>query len=107
MFMQRMNSTTRWTVKIIHWTRTASTKAWIKAYRNILHMLRSDREFRTFHEGRSQVLPEFYHRMYERMLGSYAELISRRDRMPEFVEHAVPAVTGNPYADSSAELPAR
>lgn len=106
MLRQRMNSTTSWTVKIIHWTRTASTKAWIKAYRNILHMLRSDREFRTFHEGRSQVLPEFYQRMYEQMLGSYAELISRRDRMPELVEHAAPAMTGNPYADSSAELPA-
>lgn len=106
MLRQRMSSTTRWTVKSIHWTRTASTKAWINAYRNILLMLRSDREFRTFHEGRSQVLPEFYHRMYERMLGSYAELISRRDRMPN-LEHAVPAVTESSHADSYAEPLAR
>ena len=90
MLRQRMNSTTRRTVKIIHWTRTASTRAWINVYRNILRMLRSDREFRRFHEGRSQVLPEFYHHTYEQMLGRYAELISRKDRMPN-LEHAVPA----------------
>src|SRR3989304_1147519 len=90
MLKQRMNSTTRRTVKIIHWTRTASTRAWINVYRNILRMLRSDREFRRFHGGRSQVLPEFYHHTYEQMLGRYAELISRKDRMPN-LEHAVPA----------------
>jgi hypothetical protein len=67
-------------------------------------MLRSDREFRTFHEGRSQVLPEFYHRMYERRLGPYAELMSRRDRVPN-LEHAVPAMSGTLAVDSSAELP--
>lgn len=58
-------------------------------------MLRSDREFRTFHEGRSQVLPEFYHRMYERMLGSYAELISRKDRIPN-LEHLMEAKSDGP-----------
>jgi radical SAM superfamily enzyme YgiQ (UPF0313 family) len=104
MLKQRMKSTTRRTVKIVHWTRTASTKAWIKAYRNILQMLRSDREFRTFHEGRSQLLPEFYHRMYERTLGTYAELMSRRDRMPN-LEYTVPAMSGTRTADSSAEPP--
>src|SRR3989304_8655891 len=100
MLRQRMNSTTRRTVKIIHWTRTASTRAWINVYRNILRMLRSDREFRRFHGGRSQVLPEFYHHTYEQMLGRYAELISRKDRMPN-LEHAVPAPSPD-YARTGA-----
>ena len=98
MLKQRLKSTTRGAVKIIHWTRTASTKACIRTYRNILQMLRSDREFRTFHEGRSPVLPEFYHRIYERTLGTYAELMSRRDRMPN-LEHAVPAMSGTAHSD--------
>jgi radical SAM superfamily enzyme YgiQ (UPF0313 family) len=105
MLNHRIKSTTRGTVKIIHWTRTVSRRASINACRNILQMLRSDREFRTFHEGRSPVLPEFYHRMYERRLGTYAELMPRRDRMPN-LEHAVPAISGTPAAESAAELPA-
>lgn len=45
-------------------------------------MLRSDRGFRAFHEGRSDALPEFYRWIYERALGVYAELVSRRKRIP-------------------------
>jgi hypothetical protein len=84
-----MNSTTRPTVRLIHLTRTASTRAWINVYRSILRRLRSDAELRTFHEGKSQALPEFYHRIYERMLGPYAELVSRQDRLP-MLDHTSP-----------------
>ena len=35
-----------------------------------------------FHEGRRVALPEFYHRVYERRLGRYAELIPIRERIP-------------------------
>jgi hypothetical protein len=84
-----MNSTTRPTVRLIHLTRTASTRAWINVYRSILRRLRSDAELRTFHEGKLQALPEFYHRIYERMLGPYAELVSRQDRLP-MLDHTSP-----------------
>ncbi|MGH9146769.1 MAG: B12-binding domain-containing radical SAM protein [Vicinamibacterales bacterium] len=103
MLDQRMKSTTRKAIKIIHWTRTVSTRACLDAYRNILHMLRTDRAFRTFHEGRTQVLPEFYHRMYEQTLGNYAELMTRRDRIPN-LEQAVLATAGTPTVDSSHKL---
>jgi hypothetical protein len=92
MLKQRMNSTTRPTVRLIHLTRTASTRAWINVYRSILRRLRSDSELRTFHEGKSQALPEFYHRIYERMLGPYAELVSRQDRLP-MLDHTSPMRT--------------
>ena len=44
--------------------------------------LKKDPQFRAFHEGESQVLPEFYHRLYENLLGPYATLLSDEDRQP-------------------------
>ena len=48
----------------------------------IVELMRTDRQFRAFHEGESPDLPEFYHRQYERLLGPYAPLLSREDRHP-------------------------
>jgi radical SAM superfamily enzyme YgiQ (UPF0313 family) len=82
MLKRRLQSTSHGRIKLVHWARTASTRASLKSYRQILQMLRSDAQFRAFHEGRSAVLPEFYHQMYERMLKQYAGLLSRADRAP-------------------------
>jgi hypothetical protein len=46
-------------------------------------MLRSDKQFLAFHEGRSTALPEFYRHTGERILGRYAELLSAADRTPD------------------------
>jgi len=54
----------------------------IKRFRQILNMLTTDRQFLAFHEGTSQVLPEFYHREYERLLGPHASLLPRSERVP-------------------------
>ena len=69
-------------VKVVQWVRTASLRAAIKGYRQILDMLRTDSQFRAYHEGLTDVLPEFYHEQYERMLGRYAALMTRQDRIP-------------------------
>jgi radical SAM superfamily enzyme YgiQ (UPF0313 family) len=53
----------------------------------LLRLLRTDRQFRMFHEHETDVLPEYYHREYERMLGRYSELMSREDRRPVLVSH--------------------
>jgi len=82
MLKRRLQSTSYRLVKLVHWARTASTRASLKSYRHILQQLRSDAQFRAFHEGRTPVLPEFYHQMYERMLRQYAGLLSRADRAP-------------------------
>ena len=55
----------------------------IKEIRRILNMLTTDSQFRAFHEGKSQMLPEFYHHEYSRMLGPYASLLSRADATPD------------------------
>jgi hypothetical protein len=41
--------------------------------------------------GRSDVLPEFYHQMYERMLNQYAELLGRADRVPILEPNPAPS----------------
>jgi hypothetical protein len=50
--------------------------------RRIRSMLVADTGFRAFHEGRSDVVPEYYHRQFEARLGRFAGLISRADRTP-------------------------
>jgi hypothetical protein len=54
----------------------------LRAFRRIHELLRSDRQFRRFHEGGATDLPEFYQREYDRLLGPFAPLMSRRDRVP-------------------------
>jgi hypothetical protein len=51
-------------------------------FRNILGLMKADGKFRAFHEGESQILPEYYHYQYERLLGPYAPLLSHDDRRP-------------------------
>jgi hypothetical protein len=102
MLERRLKCATRTTVRLVHVTRTLSTRVWIKSYRRVLKMLRSDRAFLAFHEGCTTDLPEFYHRMYERMLGPYAELMSRADRTPTFGD---PRAFMTPSSPSSAAAP--
>ena len=79
-----------------------------EAFRRLRDLLRTDRELRRFHEGRSTTLPELYHREYERMLGPYASLMSRADRTPELA--GLPRASaggrhgGRAPADAGAEL---
>jgi radical SAM superfamily enzyme YgiQ (UPF0313 family) len=82
MLKRRLQSTSNWKVKLLHWSRTSGTRACMPDFTHILDMLRTDAKFRAFHEGRSEVLPEYYHRKYEETLGQYAGLVSRTDRVP-------------------------
>ncbi len=86
MLKRRMRSASHWAIKLVHWGRTASTRASIKHYRRILDMLRSDTQFRAFHEGQSVALPAFYHKEYARMLGPYAQWLTKADRVPDLAQ---------------------
>lgn len=106
MLRRRLTSTTSRAVKLVHWVRTTGNRAWLRSYRRVLQLLRSDREFRGFHEGRSSALPEFYHRLYEQGLGPYAELISRRDRTPRLQPATSTASQPGPHGPAAdAPLP--
>jgi hypothetical protein len=65
-----------------HPIRNLSLRLMTRTMGQILALLKTDRAFRAFHEGESPVLPEYYHRKYEALLGPYKGLISREERYP-------------------------
>ncbi len=62
--------------------KTLGNRQMIGRLREILNLLNTDPQFRAFHEHETDVLPEFYHRQYEHLLGPYAALMSREERKP-------------------------
>jgi radical SAM superfamily enzyme YgiQ (UPF0313 family) len=69
-------------VRLIHLVRTGVKRRRLAALRRLRATLAANAHFHAFHEGRSSVLPELYHREYERLLGPFAPLMSRSDRIP-------------------------
>ena len=67
--------------------KTLGNRQMIGRLRNILNLLNTNKQFRAFHEHETDVLPEYYHRQYERLMGPYATLISRQERKPVLVSH--------------------
>lgn len=82
MLKRRIQSTPNCRIKFFHYIRTQGEKSNKKRYQELLGMLRSDSQFRAFHEGESQKLPEFYRTRFDKMLGSYGELLSEAERTP-------------------------
>jgi hypothetical protein len=82
MLARRLASTRRGLVRGAFALRTAVKRGRLRALRRIVARLETDREFRAFHERETTVLPEFYHREFERLLGRYAALVSRAERVP-------------------------
>lgn len=66
--------------------KTLGNRQMIGRLREILQLLNTDPHFRNFHAHKIDVLPEFYHRRYEEMLGPYATLMSRDERTPVLPE---------------------
>jgi hypothetical protein len=79
---RRLGTTSSQSLRLLYAVRTLRAKEGIGQFRRILDRLTTDRQFREFHEGGSTELPEFYHRDFERLLGPYASLISREERVP-------------------------
>jgi radical SAM superfamily enzyme YgiQ (UPF0313 family) len=82
MLLRRITTETPRVVRFVHSLRTFATRGDLAAFRQMHAQLRSNAGLRAFHEGRSDVLPEFYHHMFERRLGRYAELLPREARRP-------------------------
>lgn len=75
-------------IKVIYTVRALHLRQELAQLRRVRDMLIKDGEMRTFHEGRSNQLPEFYHQCFEKRLGRFAGLISRSDRIPVFSNEA-------------------
>jgi hypothetical protein len=77
----RMRSTSG-VIRCMHVARTLGMRQMVGRLRGFLHQMKTDPQFRAFHEGESQTLPQFYHRVYDDLLGPYAALLSEEDRQP-------------------------
>jgi radical SAM superfamily enzyme YgiQ (UPF0313 family) len=75
-----------------NFVKTLGNRQMIGRFSEILKLLKTNRQFRAFHEHETEVLPEFYHRRYESLLGSYAALMPRDERKPVLVRHEKRAV---------------
>ncbi len=102
LWWQRMRSVANWSTRMLMSLRAVRVATRVREFQNILKMLTTDSQFLAFHEGRSTVLPQYYHEMYERHLGPYAALLSLDDRTPVMDswrrEPAKPELAGGPAA---------
>jgi hypothetical protein len=82
MVFQRTTAGIPSVIGFIHGMRTLGKRTELQEFRRLHALLRSDKAFLAFHEGRSDTLPEFYHRQFEQRLGRYADLLPREARCP-------------------------
>ncbi len=82
MLLRRLATDTPTPVRMVHALRTLGTRHELAAFRGIRRMLVRNQQFRAFHEHRIGDLRDFYHQLFKRRLGRFAELISRADRVP-------------------------
>ena len=102
--MKRLIATPGYPLRVLHALRSQGAWRIQREYKRILQVMKTDRDHRAFHEGRSKALPEYYHRKFEAALGPYAELLSREDRQPLLPSrpvHGRDLLAGNPRPTSS------
>jgi radical SAM superfamily enzyme YgiQ (UPF0313 family) len=79
---RRVQGATSCLGRFFHLLRAANLKWTLWELRRIREMLRTDRRFRDFHQGKTKALPEFYRREYRRKLGPFAGLMTDTDMVP-------------------------
>jgi len=77
-------------LRALHVLRSLAMKKFVWEFRRIGERLRTDAQFRSFHEGRSAALPDYYRGVYEKRLGAYASLLSPAERTPDLSPAASP-----------------
>ena len=88
MWVRRLTGRIHPLVKFIHGVQALGMRHELGELRRLRALIATSPEVRAFHDGRSTALPELYHRRFERMLGPYASLLSRSDRLPRHVRPA-------------------
>ena len=86
MMIRRMATRLPLLTRLFHNARALAVRKDIEDMKKVRSLLVTDNGFRAFFEGRSQELPDFFHNLYEKNLGPYAELIPRKERTPIFPE---------------------
>jgi len=86
MMARRMATRTPLASRLVQIARALAVRKDIEDMQRVRDLLVADAGFRGFFEGRTQELPDFFHNLYEKNLGPYAELIPRNERIPVFPE---------------------
>ncbi len=86
--MRRLATRTPLATRLFHNARALAVRKDIEDMQTVRGLLVADAGFRGFFEGRTQDLPDFFHNLYEKNLGPYAELIPRNERLPVFPDPA-------------------
>jgi hypothetical protein len=82
MLRRRLLFRSRPAIRLIHALRTFAARRELAEFRRLRELLMTDQVFRAFHEGRSEGLPEFYHRRLDQRLGRLAALFPPHERTP-------------------------
>ena len=93
MMVSRMFTDGSPALRTLHVLRSLAMKKFVAAFRHVGRLLRTDREFRSFHEGRSGTLPDYYRGIYEKRLGAYASLLSAEERTPDLTPAFAPVAS--------------
>lgn len=80
LFVRRMTSKLPWPIKVVYWLRTMYLSAYIGDLRRFLYLLKTDRQFLSFHEGSLIGAPNYYSQRLDRRIGKFAELLSKAER---------------------------
>ena len=84
MMARRMTTRAPLITRLFHNARALAVRKDIEEMEKVRDLLITDAGFRGFFEGRTQELPDFFHILYEKNMGSYAKLIPRNERTPIF-----------------------
>ncbi|MEN8175563.1 MAG: radical SAM protein [Pseudomonadota bacterium] len=82
LWARRLGSRNPWKVRLMHGVQAFGARNELREFRRIRRLLKNDRQFRAFHEGRDRRLPGLYQHRLRNWLGSYAELLSNEDLVP-------------------------
>ncbi len=94
--LKRLVATPGYPLRVLHTLRSQGAWRIHREYKRILKVMKTDRDFRAFHEGRSETLPGYYDRKLDAALGPYAELLTRDDRRPLLQSNGTGAVSAEP-----------
>jgi hypothetical protein len=94
-------------LRMLHVLRSLAMKRFLAGFRRIGNLLETDLRFRSFHEGRSDTLPDYYAHVYQKRLGAYASLLSAAERTPDLGQASpLPAFRGTAHGRSPVPPPA-
>jgi radical SAM superfamily enzyme YgiQ (UPF0313 family) len=80
--LRRRLQATSGAARLVHLARALGMRQMVGRLRGFVRQMKTDPQFRAFHEGESPTLPAFYENLFEHLLGPYASLLTKEDRQP-------------------------